>query len=79
MPKTTAPQRSSEEVASTIGENIKTTLAEQGRNLDWLAGQMDVTTHSILKAFATRVDMWLIFDASYYLDVPADRLIGANR
>ena len=79
MPNTTVPLRSSEEVARTVGNNIQAVLAERGRNLDWLAGELDVNTATILKAFTECVPMWLVFDASYHLDVPADRLIGANR
>ena len=78
MTNTAVPLRSTEEVARTVGNNIKTVLAERGRNLDWLAGELDISAATILKAFSECVPMWLVFDASYYLDVPADRLIGAR-
>ena len=78
MPNTTVPLRSTEEVARTVGNNIQTVLAERGRNMDWLANEMDVSVFTILKAFSECVPMWLVFDAAYYLDVPADRLIGAR-
>ena len=79
MTNTAVPIRSTEEVARTIGINVQTILKEQGRNLDWLAGELDISSHTILKAFAVRVETWLLFDLSFYLEVAPDRLIGADR
>jgi hypothetical protein len=78
MPNTTAPIRSTEEVARTIGENIKSALTVRGRNLEWLAGEIGIDVQSILKAFASHVDMWLILDASFFLEVSPDSLIEAR-
>ena len=79
MTNTAVPIRSTEEVARTIGINVQTILKEQGRNLDWLAGELDISSHTILKAFTERVETWLLFDLSFYLEVAPDRLIGADR
>jgi len=78
MTSTEVPLRSTEEVARTIGNNIKAALAEQGRNLEWLAGEIGIDVQSILKAFATEVPLWLTLDASFFLEIAPDRLIGAG-
>jgi hypothetical protein len=75
MPNTPAPQSTSEEVARRIEINTKSILAEQGRDLDWLASEVGISVFTILKAFRSRVDTWLLFDLSFYLNVSPDRLI----
>lgn len=79
MPNTTAPQRSSEDVASTIGDNTRTILADRGLNLEWLANEIGINVHTILRAFSERVETGLLFDIAFYLEVAPDRLIGADR
>jgi len=78
MPNNTVPLRSPEEAASIIGKNIRALLADQGRDLEWLANEIGISVHSMLKAFAERVEMWMIFDASFYLGVAPDVLTGAT-
>ena len=79
MPNTQTPQRSGEDVASTIGDNTRTILASRGKNLEWLAAEIGIDVHSILKAFASHVDTGLLFDLAFYLEVAPDVLIGADR
>ena len=74
MTSTAVPFRSTEEVARTIRDNINRILTERGRNLEWLAAEIGIDTHSILKAFANEVPLWLTLDASFYLEVAPDRL-----
>jgi hypothetical protein len=78
MPNTTAPQRSTEEVASTIGENVRSILSGRGRNLEWLAAEIGIDVQSILKAFATKVESGLLFDLSFYLEVSPTSLYEAR-
>lgn len=78
MPKTAAPITSSE-VAQRVGDNIKSILTERGQNLEWLAGEIGIDVQTILKAFSTEVPLWLTLDASFYLEVAPDVLIGAGR
>ena len=79
MPNTAVPLRSTEEVASDIGNNTRTILSARGLNLEWLAAEIGIDVHSILKAFATKVETGLLFDLAFYLEVAPDRLIGADR
>ncbi|SIN72461.1 hypothetical protein [Agromyces cerinus] len=79
MTNTTVPLRSTEEAARTIGNNIKAILAERGHSLEWLAGEIGIDVQTILKAFSTQVPAWLTLDASFYLEVAPDVLIGADR
>ncbi|MDR6907515.1 hypothetical protein J2X63_003223 [Agromyces sp. 3263] len=78
MTNTAVPLRSTEEVARTVGTNTKALLAERGRNMDWLAAEIGISPHTILKAFGERVDTWLLFDLAFYLEVAPDALIGAD-
>ncbi len=78
MPKTTAPI-TSPEVAQRVGDNIKNILTERGLTIDWLAGEIGIDTQTILKAFSSEVPLWLTLDASFYLEVAPDVLIGADR
>lgn len=78
MPNTTAPQFTSVEVAKQVGDNTKTILADRGLNLEWLANEIGINVHSILKAFSERVETGLLFDLAFYLEVAPDVLIGAT-
>ena len=78
MPNITAPLTSSE-VAQRVGDNTKTILHDRGLNLEWLAGEIGIGVHAILKAFSERVETWLLFDLAFYLQVPAHVLIGVDR
>ena len=78
MPNTTVPLRSTEEVARTVGNNIQAILAEQGRDLTWLADEIGVSTHSILKQFSEKVEWWLTLDAAIYLEVSVERILEAR-
>lgn len=78
MPRNEVPPRSAEEAASIVGDNIRIVLAEQNRNLEWLAAEIGISVHSMLKAFTERVEMWLVFDASFYLGVAPDRLTAVS-
>ena len=78
MPNTTAPEITSYEVAQRVGANTKALLSVKGRNLDWLASEIGISVDSILKAFGTRVDTWLLFDLSFYLEVAPDSLLEAR-
>jgi hypothetical protein len=71
----TVPLRSPEEVASNIGKNVRTIVAEKGLPLEWLACEIGIDVSSILKAFATRVETWMLFDLAFYLEVAPDRLL----
>jgi len=75
MTNTTAPQFTSEEVARRVGINTKALLALRKRNLDWLASEIGISVDSILKAFGSRVETWLLFDLSFYLEVAPDALL----
>lgn len=78
MTSTAVPIRSTEEVARTVGDNINRILAERGRNLEWLAGEIGIDVHTFLKAFNAGVPVWLTLDASFFLEVAPDVLIGAT-
>lgn len=78
MPNNTAPLTSTE-VAQRVGDNTKTILSDRGLNLEWLAAEIGIEVHSILKAFGERVETWLLFDLAFYLEVAPDRLMGADR
>lgn len=62
-------------VALTIGRNVRAVLSSRGRDLDWLAEQIDVTTHTILRHFTEGMPAWLTLDIANVLDVPAGDLI----
>lgn len=79
MTNSTVPLRSTEEAARTVGNSIKAILAERGHSLEWLAGEIGIDVQTILKAFSTEVPVWLTLDASFYLEVAPDVLIGADR
>ena len=74
----TVPLRSPEEVASDIGKNVRVSLASRGLTLEWLAAEIGIDVSSILAAFSTRVDTWLLFDLAFYLEVAPDSLLGAD-
>ena len=75
MTNTAVPLRSTEEVARTVGRNTKSILAGRGRTLEWLASEIGISTDRILRAFGERVDTWLLFDLSFYLEVAPDTLL----
>ena len=79
MTNTTVPLRSTEEVARTVGDNIKAVLAERGHSLEWLAGEIGIDVQTILKAFSSHVPLWLTLDASAYLEVAPDALLEVPR
>ena len=79
MTNTAVPLRSTEEVASDIGNNIRQILSEQGHNLEWLAGEIGIGVHTILAQFAEKVELWLVLDAAVYLNVPIARILGDDR
>ena len=78
MPNTTVPQRSSEDVASTIGNNTRSILSDRGLNLEWLAAEIGIDVHTILRAFSEKVETGLLFDLAFYLEVAPDSLIEAR-
>jgi hypothetical protein len=75
MHKTAAPLTSSE-VAQRVGDNIRTILAEQGHDLVWLASEIGIDVQAILEQFAEKVELWLVFDAAVYLNVPVPAILG---
>ena len=79
MNNTIPPLHTSEEVAHRVGDNIRSILAEQGRNLEWLAAEIGIDVQSILKQFSEKVQLWLALDASVYLNVPLERVLGDDR
>jgi hypothetical protein len=78
MPKSTVPLRSPEDVASNISHNIRTILAEQGHDLDWLAAEIGIDVHTILRQFSEKVEFWLVVEAASFLGVSPDRLLEAG-
>ena len=75
MTNAAVPLRSTEEVARTVGRNTKSILAGRGRTLEWLASEIGISVDSILKAFGSHVDTWLVLDLSFYLEVAPDALL----
>ena len=75
MTNTGVPLRSSEDVARSIGNNIKSVLSEQSHDLEWLAAEIGIDVQTILTQFSSTVEGWLTLDAAFYLNVPADRLL----
>jgi hypothetical protein len=78
MTNTAVPLRSTEEVARSIGNNIKSILSEQGRNLEWLADEIGISVQTILNQFGSKVEGWLTLDAAFYLNVSVDRILEAR-
>lgn len=78
MTNAAVPLRSTEEVARTIGNNIQAALKERGHDLTWLAGEIGIDPHTILRHFGSEVPSWLILEASYYLEVAPDSLVEAR-
>lgn len=76
MTNTTVPQFTSVEVAKRVGVNTKALLKERHRNLEWLAAEIGISVDRILTAFGERVDTWLLFDLSFYLEVAPDTLLA---
>lgn len=59
------------EVAHDIGVNVRRQLAAKGRDLHWLADQIDISAHKILELFSTAVPGWFLFDTANALGVSA--------
>lgn len=66
-------------VALIIGRNVRTVLEAQGRNLDWLADQIDISAQTILRHFTEGVPAWLTLDMANVLDVDAGALLEGAR
>ena len=65
--------------SSEVADNIKSILTERGRTLEWLAGEIGIDVQTILKAFGSKVPIWLTLDAANCLEVAPDVLVGASR
>ena len=67
--------RSSAEVASAAGANIRRELQNQGHDVTWLAGELGVSVNGLLKAFSEKMPFGLLFDIAELLRVRPDHLI----
>lgn len=67
--------RATPEVATTAGGHVRRHLASQGRDLNWLAGEIGVSVHGLLIALSERLSMGLLFDIAEVLQVRPDSLL----
>lgn len=68
-----------EAVASTVGENVRRVLQSQGRDLEWLSSETDITIPGILRAFSEGVSLGTLFEFAAALNVRPDLLLeGAH-
>jgi len=77
MTSTQFPQ-STEQVARKVGANVRRQLQSQGRDLEWLAAETDITVPGILRAFSDGVTMGTLFVFAAALGVRPDALIEAG-
>ena len=78
MPKTTAPQITSSEVAQRVGDNTNSILAERGLTLEWVAGEIGIDAQAIRDAFLDRVEVGLLFGLAGALEIAPDSLIEVS-
>jgi hypothetical protein len=65
---------SPELITQGIRGRIDATLTAQGHNLDWLAGEVGVSTHRLLADFSTGPSFGLLWDTAEVLGVPLEFL-----
>ena len=61
-------------ITAAIRDRIEAVLARQGHNLDWLAGEVGVTTHKLLQEFSEGISYVFLWDMAEVLGVSTEYL-----